>query len=179
MHWPFRWINDSKWSVCVYIHTHIYIYTASVCVYIYLSLSLAFSLRVCKRNLYIVDWHVSLSNGAPPSIYIINQNSSIYTPYMGFSINGDTQNGWFIRENPCINWDLGVAPFQETPICISRNILRYVKPSLPSLQGTREVLRSLRASPFQSFVAKDLAKGKVAFSNAFLRRWGLMRSNRV
>ena len=98
---------------------------------------------------------------------------------MWVSIHGDTQNGWFIRENPSINWDLGIAPFQQNPICISRNILRYVKPSLPSLQGTREVLRSLRASPFQSFVAKDLAKGKVAFSNAFLRRWGLMRSNGV
>ena len=27
-----------------------------------------------------------------------------YNGYMGVSISGDTQNGWFIRENPDLKW---------------------------------------------------------------------------
>ena len=36
--------------------------------------------------------------------------------HMVASINGDPQNGWFIRGHPIEKDDLGVPPFQETPI---------------------------------------------------------------
>ena len=39
--------------------------------------------------------------------------------YMGVSINGEPQSGWFIRGNPIKMDDLGVPLFQETSISLT------------------------------------------------------------
>jgi hypothetical protein len=43
--------------------------------------------------------------------YVLKNVVYIYNIYMGVSINGGTQNGWFIRENPIKMDDFGVPPF--------------------------------------------------------------------
>ena len=42
----------------------------------------------------------------------------VHGGYMGVSINGDPQNGWFKREHPIKMDDFGVPLFRETTICL-------------------------------------------------------------
>ena len=69
---------------------------------------------------------MSSSNGIIVPIKIPNVPNHQPDIHMGVSINGGTQNVWFIMEDPIEMDELGVPPLQETAICIYIYICMYI-----------------------------------------------------
>ena len=78
--------------------------------------------------MYIYMDHVFLSLRKKLHVFLLSQFWMIFVIFQlmefsishryvhrGVSINGDPQNGWFIRGHPIEKDDLGVPPFQESP----------------------------------------------------------------
>ena len=68
---------------------------------------------------YLDSFHTNIHIRCIRNPYHLDKSKIIHQPqirqYGGFHKWG-TQNGWFIRENPIKMDDLGVPPFEETPI---------------------------------------------------------------